>query len=184
MATQDPHIEVQFDPSQPTVIRPRRLRAFLLALLAVVFLLIGIGLAIAAEDVVARLMGAVCVGFGAWGAWKLFGVAFGKGGGLRLDADGLHAEGQPTLGWDEIAEFSYVEVNRQPMLGIHVTDEEALLERYSGALRPVARANRELTGTPYSLAVKNYAISIDELAALIAGHQQVFTGRADQTEEP
>lgn len=167
------------DPSQPMVFKTRRPRAFLLGLGALFGVVVGLVGVFDEESVATGIVGGVIAALSLYAVWVLLRQTFVKQAEVRLDAAGLHIEGHPTIAWREVTAFSAVMIGGQPMLGIHVEDEEGFIERFPAKTRALARANRKLAGTPASIAVRNYGIGVEELGAVIETYRRVHTGEAE-----
>ncbi|GAA1973936.1 hypothetical protein GCM10009718_07350 [Isoptericola halotolerans] len=167
------------DPSRPMVLRTRRVRAFLLALAALVGVLVGLVMAVGEEPVATRVFGVVVVMLSLYAVWVLLRQAFVQQAEVRLDDAGLHIEGHPTIAWQEITELSAVTVSGQPMLGVHVEDEDGLLERFPAKTRALARANRKLAGTPVTVAVRNFGTGVEELGAAVEVYRRAHTAETE-----
>jgi hypothetical protein len=111
---------------------------------------------------------------GVYAIRKLFdtkpGLVFSRAGIL----DHSSAVSAGLLPWSEIIGAEVVQIQRQKLLVIKVTDPERYIERGNGLRRALNRANHRMVGSPITISSSALRISFAELVALFNQYYEKF----------
>ena len=78
------------------------------------------------------------------------------------------------LPWSEITGAEVVQIQRQKLLVIKVTDPERYIERGNRLKRALNRANHRMVGSPIAISSSALQISFAELVALFNRYHETF----------
>ena len=117
---------------------------------------------------------------GLYAVRKLFdrkpGLIFSRAG----IQDNSSAVSAGLVPWNEIVGAETIEIQRQKLLIIKVTDPERYIERGSSLRRALNRANHRMVGSPITISSTGLRISFAELVALFQQYHEKF-GSASQS---
>lgn len=158
-------------PEPSITIYPSPLRLVLLAAGSIVFVACGLMLALAGDSAVAIGVGWISiVFFGVAGTYLLLRLVRQQPL-LVLDGRGItdHASGFGVgfVSWAEVVAVAPVQMGRQHMATVYVTDPAALRRRFGAVRQRLMRANTTLTGGSVQIPTVMMPFGIDELLAVI-----------------